>query len=86
MVEALMWACHVDIPVDVSTLFLGVNTLLTNGVVFRRNREGFQQASPADRLLADLFGCGIAAIMSDNDDDNLRRRPASSTLPSSDRS
>jgi len=74
MVEALTWARNIQMPVDLSTLFLGVNAIATNGVVFRRNRAGFETASPEDLFLTDLFGAFLSAAMSGDGDDELHRR------------
>lgn len=74
MIEALTWAQNVEMPKDLSTLFLGLNAIGTNGVVFRRNRADFEVASPSDLLLADLFGAIVSAALSDDDDGELHRR------------
>lgn len=76
MIEAFMWARNSEMPVDLSTIVLGLNAIVTDGVVFRRNRAGFEHASPNDLLLTDLLGTLLSAAMSDDGDDELHRRRA----------
>lgn len=74
MIEAFMWARNGEMPVDLSTIVLGLNAIVTDGVVFRRNRAGFEHASPDEQFLTDLFGAFLSVAMSDDGDDELHRR------------
>jgi hypothetical protein len=65
IVAAMTAACGLELPVEFSTLMYVMNALVTDGVLFRRTRDGGQRASPGEQALVDLFGVAAWAAMSE---------------------
>jgi hypothetical protein len=62
--EATAAACLREVPTDAATLLLMLNAAVTEGVLFRRTRDGTTSASPEELALSDVFGLLAWSVMS----------------------
>lgn len=73
VISALAAARGLELPSEFSALIFLMNALLTDGVLFRRTREGARHASPGERALVDLFGFAAWAAMLERGSGSLTR-------------